>query len=265
MEKLYVEEDGAFYDLDADDKFVQVRGDLISRVCGEHVVDSKAFENVWTKQLHNPSAFWGKYPLASIAMDDPTFVRPIPRNSWGGASQALTALRAPRWMEFYGKAMELGQMMEAWSKALITDGTFRQQLDPDTGIFTDGGSKGYSPAALVLVDYTWRLAGVREEGDKVEWNVRPGCAAADGARFGLKLKSGKLAEMNYSASSCELRLSGRLLARVEGSGRVLTTSAGRGVHAVGIAETPQELKVSWAGGHVERVQLAANQSVALKG
>src|ERR1019366_4544626 len=49
-------------------------------------------------QAHNPKAFWSPFPLPSLAMDDPLFVRSIPPNSWGGASQALTALRAPRWM-----------------------------------------------------------------------------------------------------------------------------------------------------------------------
>ena len=87
LTKLYSPEDGAFYDLDAKNKFVRVRSDVNSRVLGEHVVDpvkDKAiFEAVWTKQIHNPKAFWAPYPLTSIAMDDPTFVRPIPRNSLG--------------------------------------------------------------------------------------------------------------------------------------------------------------------------------------
>src|ERR1017187_9960022 len=104
LTKLYSPEDAAFYDLDAQGKFVRVRSDVISQVLGEHVLDlahardRAIFEAVWSRQLHNPKAFWAPFPLSSIAMDDPTFVRPIPRNSWGGASQALTALRAPRWM-----------------------------------------------------------------------------------------------------------------------------------------------------------------------
>ena len=88
---LYDPQDAAFYDLDTDNKFVRVRSDVISRVLGEHVLkmndthDRAIFEAVWTKQLHNPKAFWAPYPLTSVAMDDPSFVRPIPRNSWGGA------------------------------------------------------------------------------------------------------------------------------------------------------------------------------------
>jgi hypothetical protein len=265
VEKLYVEEDGAFYDLDANDKFVRVRGDLISRVCGEHVVDRKVFENVWTKQLHNPAAFWGKYPLASIAMNDPAFVRPIPRNSWGGASQALTALRAPRWMEFYGKSVEMGQMMEAWSKALIADGTFRQQLDPETGVFTEGGSKGYSPAALVLVDYTWRLAGVREEDGQIEWNVRPGSVAAEGATYSLKTRSGKVAEMRYGNGKTELRLGGRPFATVWGTVRIRTFEAMAALSLTGIADGKQRVKIQWASGRAETWSIRPNQSAVFRG
>jgi len=162
LSRLYSPEDGAFYDLDAQNNFVRVRGDAISRVLGEHVVDpvkDKAiFEAVWTKELHNPKAFWAPYPLPSIAMDDPAFVRPIPRNSWGGATQALTALRAPRWMAFYGKQAELTHMMQQWCAAILRSGGFRQQMDPLTGDFTMADPSGYSPAALVFLDFARRLS-----------------------------------------------------------------------------------------------------------
>ncbi len=162
--KLYSPEDAAFYDLDAQNKFVRVRGDLISRVLGEHVLrrydahDKAIFDAIWTKQIHNPKAFWAPYPLTSIAMDDPTFVRPIPRNSWGGASQALTALRAPRWMPYYGKQAELNHLMQQWTEAISRHTEFRQQMDPLTGDFTQADPSGYSPAALTYCDFIQRLS-----------------------------------------------------------------------------------------------------------
>jgi hypothetical protein len=162
LTRLYSAKDAAFYDLDAQNNFVRVRGDVISRVLGEHVVDpvkDKAiFEAVWTREMHNPKAFWAPYPLPSIAMDDPSFVRPIPRNSWGGATQALTALRAPRWMNFYGKQAELTHMMQQWCAAIMRSGGFRQQMDPLTGDFTLADPSGYSPAALVFLDFARRLS-----------------------------------------------------------------------------------------------------------
>ena len=163
LDKLYCAEDAAFYDLDAQNRFVRVRSDVISRVLGEHVLDPaqlrdrEIFQAVWNRQLHNPHAFWAPYPLTSIAMDDPTFVRPIPRNSWGGASQALTALRAPRWMSYYGKQAELTQLMQRWCQAILRHGEFRQQIDPLTGNFTLPDPGGYSPAALVFLSFAEQL------------------------------------------------------------------------------------------------------------
>ncbi len=162
--KLWSEEDAAFYDLDAEGKFVKVRSDAISRVLGEHVLkledagDRRRFDAVWARQLHNPKAFWAPFPFPSVAMDDPAFVRPIPRNSWGGATQALTALRTPRWMEHYGKAAELRVLMRAWVTAIRDSGGFRQQMDPLTGAFTMADPSGYSPAALVFLEFLQRLA-----------------------------------------------------------------------------------------------------------
>jgi hypothetical protein len=162
LTRLYCPEDAAFYDLDAQDKFVRVRGDLITRVFGEHVLhpvkDRAIIDAVWTRQLHNPRAFWAPYPLPSIALDDPTFVRPIPRNSWGGASQALTALRAPRWMPYYGKQAELTHLMQQWCAAIMRHTEFRQQIDPLTGDFTQPDPGGYSPAALTFLDFARRLS-----------------------------------------------------------------------------------------------------------
>jgi hypothetical protein len=163
LDKLYSPEDAAFYDLDAQGNFVLVRSDVISRVLGEHVLnlayarDRAIFEAVWSRQLHNSRAFWAPYPLSSIAQDDPAFVRPIPRNSWGGASQALTALRAPRWMAHYGKQAELEVLMRQWCEAILRHGEFRQQVDPQTGEFTQPDPGGYSPAALVFLSFASAL------------------------------------------------------------------------------------------------------------
>jgi GH15 family glucan-1,4-alpha-glucosidase len=162
VDRLYDAKDAAFYDLDAQNNFVRVRSDAISRVFGEHVLhpvrDKAIVDAVWTRQLHNPKAFWAPYPLTSIAMDDPTFVRPIPRNSWGGASQALTALRTPRWMLHYGKQAEMTRMMQQWCEAISRHTEFRQQMDPLTGDFTQADPSGYSPAALVFLDFARRLS-----------------------------------------------------------------------------------------------------------
>ncbi len=262
LSKLHVAEDAAFYDLDANNQFVKVRGDVLTRMCGEHVVDRKTFDDLWARQISSPTAFWAPYPLPSIALDDPKFVRPIPRNSWGGASQALTALRAPRWMEHYGRPAEFGQMMDAWCRALVADGTFRQQMDPLTGAFNAEDPAGYSPAALVMMDYTWRLAGIDETGEHLNWNIRPGHPAAQGAVFTMTTDGGRTAELRYGKDGATLSLAGRPVAAVSGTGRVTTDKTGAPVSATGIDLRPQKMTLR-VNGRDTRLVLTPNGTHAL--
>lgn len=163
LTRLYSPEDAAFYDLDAQDNFVRVRSDVISRVLGEHVLhlddrhDRRIFDAVWSRQLHNSAAFWSPFPFPSIAQDDPAFVRPIPRNSWGGASQALTALRTLRWMEHFGKHVEQSHLMRQWCAAIARQQQFSQQLDPVTGDYAQPDPGAYTPAALVFLSFAQHL------------------------------------------------------------------------------------------------------------
>ena len=262
LTRLYDPADACFYDVDTDDKFVRVRGDLLTRVLGEHVVEQPMFETIWQRQIHNPKAFWAPYPLPSIALDDPAFVRPIPRNSWGGATQALTALRAPRWMEHYGKPAEMAQMMKQWMGAMLSvPGYFAQQLDPLTGEFTTKDGGGYSPAALVLLDYTWRLHGVREQGDELEWN----CRAAEGAGasgFTMNTTAGP-AQLRWHAGTSELWLRGQRLASLRGTARVVTDKKGRLLRIVGTELEPSVCQLLPAHGKVIAIKLEPNAVVAL--
>jgi hypothetical protein len=263
--RLYVAEDAAFYDLDAQNHFVKIRCDILSRMCGEHIPDQVLFNDLWARQIHNPKAFWAPWPLPSVALDDPKFVRPIPRNSWGGASQALTALRAGSWFDHYGRPAEFGIMMDRWCDALQTDISFRQQLDPLNGEFTSASASNYSPAALVMLDYTWRLAGVREEGGTLEWNVRPGHPAAQSALFRMPTDAGRTAEMKYDRQGAELRLGGKMLGRIDsGMVRLVTDSAGVPKSLVGISEQPQTVAIRLAGRAVQQVTLQTNTRVALR-
>lgn len=264
LSRLYVEKDAAFYDLDALNRFVAIRCDILSRVCGEHVPDRALFDTLWTRQIHHPAAFWAPWPLPSVALDDPQFVRPIPRNSWGGASQALTALRAGRWFDHYGRSAEFSTLMNRWCEAIQSDVTFRQQLDPLTGQFTQDGPPDYSPAALVMLDYTWRLAGVREEADLLQWNARPGHPAAQSAFFRMRTDTGRTAEMKYDSRGVELRLAGKPLARIEsGAARLITNPAGKPKELVGIAEQPQTIALRLSDHPPREFTLQANRRIDL--
>lgn len=262
LKRLYDADDACFYDLDAQNHFVRVRGTALTRVLGEHVVDQELFEVIYRRQIHNPKSFWAPYPLPSIALNDPTFVRPIPPNSWGGAAQALTALRAPRWMEHYGKPADFAHLMQQWVKALLCASNFRQQMDPLTGVFTAGGAPGYSPAALVLFDFTWRLAGVRTEDENLEWNIRPGFAG-DQASFRLRATPHLTAELRYEAGRVELRLNDRTFCKVSGVVRLLTTREGKLLSATGIGAEQSPVFLQPIGGQERHITLVPNRKMPL--
>lgn len=264
LDRLYSSADAAFYDLDAHDRFVRIRSEIITRVCGEHVPDQALFDSLWTRQIHSPEAFWAPYPFPSVALDDPRFVRPIPRNSWGGASQALTALRAGRWLDHYGRSAEFAQMMDRWCEAIQRDMSFRQQLDPLTGAFTQADAPGYSPCALVMMDYTWRLAGIHEEPDELQWNIRPRHPASDAARVRLPTDAGLEAGLDYDAQGARLSLGGRSLGRLDsGTARLVTDTQGRPLALVGIATSLQTVELRLANHPPRTVAVQPNQRIHL--
>lgn len=151
----YDPEDECFYDVDSDGAFVKIRGDALTRVLGEHVPDQPMFERIYERYIRNPKEFWPPYPLPSISVSDPDFAGDFPKNSWGGASQALTALRAPRWFEYYGKIEDLNFLMMRWVEAILAAPGFMQQMNPWTGEFST--SIDYSPAMCVFIDFVDRL------------------------------------------------------------------------------------------------------------
>jgi|SRR5215472_391652 len=257
LKKLYSEEDSAFYDVDAKDRFVHIRGDVITRVLGEHVVDQKLFDVIYRRQIHNPSAFWAPFPFPSIALDDPTFVRPIPPNSWGGAAQALTALRAPRWMEHYEKPADLAHVMQKWVEAILKVNAFLQQMDPLNANFTTGEAD-YSPAALVFFDFTWRLAGVRMAGHELEWNVRP-MPANVRANYQWRLSPTSAARLGYSDGMAQLTMNNRELCRTNSTVRLITDESGNLKRATGIAEVSETVILQLSSGREQRFQIKPNQ------
>ncbi|MBE0697704.1 MAG: alpha-L-rhamnosidase, partial [Anaerolineaceae bacterium] len=93
----YDPESEFFYDVDIQGRFIKVRGDLITRIFSEGVISQEMFERIYSRYFNDPREFWTPFPFPSISAADPAFDSRLPENSWGGASQALTALRAPRW------------------------------------------------------------------------------------------------------------------------------------------------------------------------
>jgi len=234
-----------FFDLDADGRFVRIRGAAMLNVLQEHVPDASLFDALYRRHVQNPEAFWTPYPFPSVAADDPAFARDLPHNSWGGPTQALTALRAPRWMEHYGRHADLAHLMARWVEALARADGFRQQLHPWTGEMIPAApgfpGDGYSPSMLVLLDFVARLYGVRAAGGgaagALEWN----CRLPDGATESLYRRETPrgTAELTVTAAAgggqvAVLRLGGRHVAEVAGGPcRLVTDAAGIPIDLIG--------------------------------
>jgi hypothetical protein len=75
-------------------------------------------------------------------------------------------------MEHYGKHEELAQLMRQWVVAINASGDstgkMYEQMDPVTGQFTAHSENGYSPAALVYLDFVRRLNGTFPRGAQPE-------------------------------------------------------------------------------------------------
>jgi len=151
----YDPEDEFYYDRDRAGNFVRIKGDVITRVFGSHILPQERFDRIYERHVKSPASFWSNYPLPSIAMDDPLFVGSFSENSWAGASQALTALRTPEWLEHYGKTDDLRHLMRQWVHAIVEAPSFMQQMNPQTGVFNT--SPSYSPCMLTLVRFVNRL------------------------------------------------------------------------------------------------------------
>lgn len=214
----YSPEDAMFYDVDCEGNFVRVKNDALSRVCGAFVPEAGLFETLFTRHLMNPKEFWTPYPLATIAADDPVFAGDFPENSWGGAAQALGALRAPMWMEHYGKFSELRVLMEKWLEAMGNEADFRQQMSTFSGQFNSTGS--YSPAMCVYTDFVSRLYGVKRNSRGLRWGCTP-VPLAEESRYTLS-SCGHQYELVQHRGASRLLLDGKLLYTVYGSAVILT-------------------------------------------
>jgi hypothetical protein len=173
-------------------------------------------------------------------------------------------LRAGRWFDHYNRSAEFAHMMRRWCDAILRDPSFRQQLDPVTGEFTQSGSASYSPAALVLYDYTWRLAGVRRCDDELHWNIHPDCPAAQNGTFRTHVdRGGAVAELRYLPHSAELSLNGKPIAQLEGGARLITGLDGAPHAIVGLLTTVTTVKVRLHGQESRHITLDPNQRKSL--
>ncbi|MBT2289575.1 hypothetical protein J7E73_10605 [Paenibacillus albidus] len=158
FQSCFDEEDHFFYDRDRTGRFVRVQSDVLLRVLACEVGDREFFDVMLRRYLLNTRKFFAKYPFTSLAMDDPRFDPFSSYNSWGGASNFLSLIRAPHAFEHHGRYVELTWVIQPVLGALSRMSRFGQCLSPWTG--EEGYTETYSPAILCLLDYVERLCGI---------------------------------------------------------------------------------------------------------
>lgn len=249
-----------FYDRDRDGNLVKILGDAGLRVLMEHVPDQAMFDRIFSRWIINPQAFWTTLPLPSVAASDPAFIHPPRENCWGGPCQALLALRAPRWMEYYGKYSALDHLMHRYLEAFEQAGVFCQQFDPLTGETTPGTGE-YSPAMCCVVDFISRLAGILQTPDGMSWGcgaLRPG----ETASFKVDLYRNRgTAEITHLGSSSRLSMNEKELARVNGNVRIFTDTEGIVLRMAAISAG--EITLALPGKPLQAFDMAADESIVL--
>lgn len=163
----YDEEDMFFYDRDRNDELVRVQSDVLLRVMACEVGDRELFDNMLRRYLLNTSKFFAKYPFTSMSMDDPRFDPFSSYNSWGGASNFLSLIRAPHAFEYHHRYVELTWVLQPILSSLSKATRFGQALSPWTG--EEGFTETYSPSILCLLDYVERLCGIMPVGSDQLW------------------------------------------------------------------------------------------------
>ncbi len=158
FEICYDRNDSFFYDVDKNGNMRKYLSISVTNVFSEHMLTPEEMDVIYEKHMKNPDEFYTPYPFPSIAKSDPCFVQNLPGNSWGYYSQALTALRCTRWMDFYGKSADFDEILEKWVDKQTFGNTlmFAQELNPLTGEPSDC-SQWYSSCMLVYIYAVRRL------------------------------------------------------------------------------------------------------------
>ncbi|UJF33428.1 MGH1-like glycoside hydrolase domain-containing protein [Paenibacillus hexagrammi] len=158
FEHCFDAEDHFFYDVDRNGELVRVQSDVLLRVLACEAGDREFFDTALRRYLLNTSKFFTKYPLTSIAMDDPRFDPSFSYNSWAGPTNFLSLIRTPHAFEHHGRYVELTWILYPIMSAMANMERFPQTLNPWTG--AEGFTETYSPSILCLLDYVERLSGI---------------------------------------------------------------------------------------------------------
>lgn len=261
------EADGFFYDVDRHGRFVRVQSDALLRVLACEAADDALFTASLSRYLLNTRKFFAKYPFTSIAMDDPRFDPHAAYNTWAGAVNFLSLLRAPHAFDHHGRFVELTWVIQPILSALARIERFGQVLSPWTG--EEGYTEAYSPAILCLLDYVERLCGILPAPEGELWftgllpkGMDHGAALADETAYSRSV-DGHLYELHNTRDAMTAFKDGRLLFSAPAGVRVVTDRSGALRRVVGMTVRPAEGVIRTADAELS-FRAEGNEALRLK-
>ncbi|MBW4081146.1 hypothetical protein [Paenibacillus sp. S150] len=263
----YDENDGFFYDLDRNDRFVRVQSDVLLRVLACGVGDRPLFDQALQRYLLNTAKFFAKYPLTSIALDDPRFDPSSAYNSWAGTTNFLTLIRTPHAFEAHGRVVELMWIITPVLNAAARMQRFSQTLSPWTG--AEGYTDTYSPAILCVLDFVERACGIlpAPEGELwftglVPYPLDHGEEIAQETAYSRTVGD-DVYELVNTRASARLYRNGLLHLAFPYGTRALTDRSGQLKGLVGMTAQPAEGLVEWKG-RTYPVTVKGNEQLVFK-
>lgn len=259
--------DHFFYDRDRHGRLVRVQSDVLLRVLACEIGDADLLRVALERHLLNTRKFFARFPLTSMALDDPRFDRDFAQNSWAGPTNFLTLLRAPRAFEYHGHHTELTWIMQPVLAALVAADRFPQTLNPFTG--APGFTEKYAPAILTWLDFIERLAGIlpRPDGDVWFTSVlpRPVLHRQETWDTGYsRIVDGVTFDMLNTAAGGAIYRDGELICRFPAGLRAVLDRAGNLRSVIAVASRPVEGSV-WYGGRSWDISVPPNDSLSWAG
>lgn len=267
MTHCFDPEDRFFYDIDRHGQIVRVQSDVLLRVLACEVGDGALFEEALRRYLLNTRKFFAKYPLTSLAMDDPRFDPHSTYNTWSGAVNFLTLIRTPHAFEHHRRFVELTWIMQPIVSAVSRFTRFGQCLSPWTG--KEGYTEAYSPAILCALDYIERLCGIVPTADGELWftGLLPspldhGVTLAEQTAYSRTV-DGRVFELVNTEEGSYMYADGRRICRFPYGLRVVTDRRGELKAVIGMSVRKVEGKLEY-GGSDYSLSVEGNETLAFE-
>ncbi len=248
--QCYDPDDAFFYDRDRHGRMVRIQSDNLLRVLACEIGDAESFSEALDRYLLNTRKFFAKFPLTSIALDDPRFDPTFGHNSWDGPTNFLSLIRTPHAFEHHGHDVELTWIMQPVLSALFASDRYPQTLSPYTG--EAGFTEKYSPAILCLLDFIERLSGILPRPDGSLWftGLIPKPATHRHELWETayaRTVDGAVFELLNTGETSEIHRNGDLLCRFPAGLRLITDQTGSLREIEGLTGRTHSGEIVWEG------------------